>query len=223
MNWNDHIEQRSDIMGGKPVIKGTRLTVEHILERISAGWTQSQLITSYPHLKPEHIHAAIIFDISIAFDGVSREDGTTLHEAEGLDCHFSHEELLQERKLDTDTRWQNVPDDWIGQLPSAFRFMNAKGLRYYLPAVMIWHFKHAHWSEPASADAVYGLLTDPNYPHRDLHELFASLTESQRRATARWLYFYPISSKDHPEDARRDSLRGTIWQKYLESGPRNVL
>src|SRR5579862_7945740 len=126
---------------------------------------------------------SLIAEITAAFDGVSRDGGITLHEAEGLDCHYSPEELKLARGLDTDTRWQDVPEEWIGEFPSAFRFMDAKGLRYYLPAVMIWHFKHSHWSEPASADGVRTLLADARFPHGQLSELIDFLTEPQRRAT----------------------------------------
>ena len=45
-------------MLGKAVIKGTRITVELILERLSDGWSQSELLESYPHLTPEQIRAA---------------------------------------------------------------------------------------------------------------------------------------------------------------------
>ena len=48
-------------MLGKPVIKGTRITVEHILERLGAGWTEPQLLESYPHLKPEQLRAALLY------------------------------------------------------------------------------------------------------------------------------------------------------------------
>jgi uncharacterized protein (DUF433 family) len=57
MRWQDHIEQRPEVMLGKPVIKGTRLTVELILERLGQGATDSDLLDAYPHLKPEHIRA----------------------------------------------------------------------------------------------------------------------------------------------------------------------
>lgn len=58
MKWQDHIERRPDVMTGKPVIKGTRITVELILERLGDGSTEAELLTSYPHLKPESIRAA---------------------------------------------------------------------------------------------------------------------------------------------------------------------
>jgi uncharacterized protein (DUF433 family) len=61
MRWQDHIEQRPGVMAGKPVIRGTRLTVEHILARLGAGWTEDQLLKSYPHLKAAHIRAALTY------------------------------------------------------------------------------------------------------------------------------------------------------------------
>lgn len=61
MNWQDYIEQRPDIMMGKPVIKGTRLTVELILERLAEGCCEDDLLTSYPRLQPVHIRAALAF------------------------------------------------------------------------------------------------------------------------------------------------------------------
>jgi uncharacterized protein (DUF433 family) len=58
MKWQDHIERNPGVMGGKPVIKGTRITVELILERLGDGWSDTDLLDSYPHLKPEHLRAA---------------------------------------------------------------------------------------------------------------------------------------------------------------------
>ena len=61
MTWQQHIEQNPAIMVGKPIIKGTRITVELILERLGLGWTEPQLLASYPQLKPEHIRAALTY------------------------------------------------------------------------------------------------------------------------------------------------------------------
>jgi len=58
MNWQEYIEQRPEVMLGKPVIKGTRLTVELILERLGDGWSAEELFEAYPELCPEHIRAA---------------------------------------------------------------------------------------------------------------------------------------------------------------------
>lgn len=58
MDWRPYIEQRPDVMLGKPVIKGTRLTVESILERLGDGWPASDVLAAYPDLRPEHLQAA---------------------------------------------------------------------------------------------------------------------------------------------------------------------
>jgi uncharacterized protein (DUF433 family) len=55
------IEIRSDVMLGKPVIRGTRIPVELILRRISEGASEDDLLASYPHLTREDIRAAVAF------------------------------------------------------------------------------------------------------------------------------------------------------------------
>jgi len=48
-------------MMGKPVIKGTRITVEIILEKLAAEETIEQILEAYPHLTREGIQAALVF------------------------------------------------------------------------------------------------------------------------------------------------------------------
>ncbi len=50
-----------NIMMGKPIIRGTRITVEMILEKMSAGETMEDLLEAYPHLSKESILAALGF------------------------------------------------------------------------------------------------------------------------------------------------------------------
>jgi uncharacterized protein (DUF433 family) len=47
------------IMGGKPVIKGTRLTVEYVLNLLAHGATTEEILEEYQRLKPEDIQACI--------------------------------------------------------------------------------------------------------------------------------------------------------------------
>ena len=54
----DHITSDPKIMFGKPVIRGTRITVELILRKIAAGMTEQQIIEHHPHLTAEGIRAA---------------------------------------------------------------------------------------------------------------------------------------------------------------------
>ncbi len=59
MNWQEYISTDPKVMLGKPVIKGTRLTVELILERLGQGQTWEELLISYPHISREAIMACL--------------------------------------------------------------------------------------------------------------------------------------------------------------------
>ncbi len=61
MELTNHIEVNPKIMLGKPVIKGTRITVEIILEKLSYGMTFSDILTAYPFLNEEKIKAALAY------------------------------------------------------------------------------------------------------------------------------------------------------------------
>jgi uncharacterized protein (DUF433 family) len=50
-----------EIMMGKPVVAGTRITVELILEKLAAGETTSQILAAHPHLTHDGIRAAVSF------------------------------------------------------------------------------------------------------------------------------------------------------------------
>ncbi len=55
------IEVNPAIMMGKPVIKGTRITVELILEKLAAGESMEDLLTAYPALTIQKIQAALLY------------------------------------------------------------------------------------------------------------------------------------------------------------------
>ncbi len=56
-----HIVSDPSIMMGKPIIKGTRITVELILEKLASGETIEQVLDAHPRLTREHIQAALSF------------------------------------------------------------------------------------------------------------------------------------------------------------------
>ncbi|MGD9816339.1 MAG: DUF433 domain-containing protein [Hyphomonadaceae bacterium] len=49
------------VMGGKPCIKGTRITVEAIIDHLSAGETMDELLAGYPDLDQDDVRAALAF------------------------------------------------------------------------------------------------------------------------------------------------------------------
>jgi uncharacterized protein (DUF433 family) len=60
----ERIESRSEVMMGKPVIKGTRTTVELLLDKLAAGETEAQILAAHPRLTAADIHAALAFAAS---------------------------------------------------------------------------------------------------------------------------------------------------------------
>jgi uncharacterized protein (DUF433 family) len=61
MNWREYIISDEQILLGKPTIKGTRISVELLLELLAAGWTESMILESYPSLSHESIKAVFQF------------------------------------------------------------------------------------------------------------------------------------------------------------------
>ena len=70
VNWQEHIHADPEILVGKPVIKGTRLSVEFLLERLAAGWTHQDLLDNYPRLKTEDIQALFAYALESLQDGM---------------------------------------------------------------------------------------------------------------------------------------------------------
>lgn len=66
------IERDREIMNGKPVIKGTRMPVEIILERLADGRTVADLLDDYPFLTTQDIYAALEFAASLVHAEATR-------------------------------------------------------------------------------------------------------------------------------------------------------
>ena len=61
LDWRNHIYSDETILAGKPAIKGTRISVELILELLSEGWTEEMILESYPKLKSNDIKAVFAY------------------------------------------------------------------------------------------------------------------------------------------------------------------
>jgi uncharacterized protein (DUF433 family) len=61
MNWQKYIHTDPKILVGKPVVKGTRLSVEFLLGLFAGGWTEQQVLDNYPTLTPEGLRAVFAF------------------------------------------------------------------------------------------------------------------------------------------------------------------
>jgi hypothetical protein len=91
---------------------------------------------------------ALIEEITAAFDGVSREDGVTLHEATVIDDYGSFEERAEARKRDIEDKWQDVPEKDIRFTDAVLSFLDPKGFHYYIPAYIIWYLRNIDNPDP---------------------------------------------------------------------------
>src|SRR5882757_2450398 len=57
MGWQDYIHSDPEVLLGKPVVKGTRLSVEFLLGLFAAGWTEEQILDNYPSLTSNALRA----------------------------------------------------------------------------------------------------------------------------------------------------------------------
>lgn len=61
MKWQERIAIDPDILVGKPVIKGTRIAVEFVIDLLGRGWSFEQILEEYDHLTTEDIRACLIY------------------------------------------------------------------------------------------------------------------------------------------------------------------
>ena len=76
---HERVEIHPDILFGKPVIKGTPITVELILRKLAGGMTVEEILTDHPHLLAEDVYAATDFAASyLANEEIVFADGQSL-------------------------------------------------------------------------------------------------------------------------------------------------
>lgn len=61
MNWQERIVIDPKVLAGKPVIKGTRIAVEFVVDLLGRGWTTEQILREYDHLTAEDIQACLAY------------------------------------------------------------------------------------------------------------------------------------------------------------------
>ena len=62
MDWQNHIIVDPKILVGKPVIKGTRLAVEFIVDLLAQGWAESEILRNYPGITHDDVAACLKYD-----------------------------------------------------------------------------------------------------------------------------------------------------------------
>jgi uncharacterized protein (DUF433 family) len=61
IDWRPHITSDPEVLAGKPVLRGTRLSVEFVLELLAGGWDQATIEENYPALTPDLVKAVLAY------------------------------------------------------------------------------------------------------------------------------------------------------------------
>jgi uncharacterized protein (DUF433 family) len=70
MDWKEYIVSDKEVLLGKPTVKGTRLSVEHIVGLLAQGWPESQILENHPRLTKEAIQAVFAYIQECMNDGL---------------------------------------------------------------------------------------------------------------------------------------------------------
>jgi uncharacterized protein (DUF433 family) len=73
MNWKERIISDKNVLMGKPIIKGTRISIEFILDRLANGWSEEMILQSYPLLTKEDLLAVYSYLNDLVKDGLVYE------------------------------------------------------------------------------------------------------------------------------------------------------
>jgi len=61
MNWQERIVVDPNVLTGKPVVKGTRIAVEFVVDLLGRGWSVDDVLREYDHLTKEDIQACLAY------------------------------------------------------------------------------------------------------------------------------------------------------------------
>lgn len=70
MNWQNFIVSDKEVLLGKPTIKGTRISVEHIVGLLAQGWSENEILENFPRLTKESLQAVFAYIQDCINDGL---------------------------------------------------------------------------------------------------------------------------------------------------------
>lgn len=159
----------------------------------------------------------LIAFINRAFENVPQPEDITLHVAQAHD-DYDYDNNSTHRKKDFIGKWQNIPTEHLAKCTSALSFVDAVGMRFYLPAYMVWVLNNFGKLE-IDDFVLYALDNHPNDSElKDyFKERFSLFNEQQMQACA---LFVRYCAEEDPDDlidvyfAKKKYDR--FWYQYAE-------
>lgn len=152
--------------------------------------------------------------IQEAFGDVRLGEGLSLHQAQALDHMELPEAVRRARRLDTEQRWQDVPDAKVEQFHYALTYLDPEGLRFYLPRFMIFSLQHPGLDSPAVDAAVYAC--DFGDDQEEVLAQFNVMSRRQMRVTSNFLAFIAESKDEDYDTLVAAVVLESFWYQFLE-------
>jgi len=70
INWREHIVSDPEVLIGKPTIKGTRISIDHLLDLLAQGWSTGQILDNYPRISNKDLQALFSYVNECMQDGL---------------------------------------------------------------------------------------------------------------------------------------------------------
>jgi hypothetical protein len=158
----------------------------------------------------------IIKFIEEVFDGVDQPKEITLHVAEAHDDYdYTHNDT--HRKKDYFGPWQEIPSFHIKNCQHALSYLDKIGMRFYMPAYMVWYLKYFGNHQEINCDhTLYSLNYDPNNQGlKDYHkERFSLFTPKQLKACALFLKYCAEDTTNFTDNEFAKKLYERYWSQF---------
>lgn len=159
----------------------------------------------------------IIRFIEEVFDGVEQPKEITLYVAEAHDGYDYDNDSLH-RKKDFVGRWQDVPREHMHECQFALCHLDKFGMRYYLPAYMVWYLRHLEDSDEVNHESpLYQLDHHPKQPSLSEYfkERFSLFNSEQMKACALFIQYCAASSNGYSDEAFARKKFDRFWYQYI--------
>ena len=155
----------------------------------------------------------LIKAIQSAFADIKQPGKVTLHIAEAHDDRDYDNDPLY-RKMDHIGRWQDLPEEHIERCQNALSHLDKIGLRYYLPAYIIWHLKN---KDGRPIDYTFFVLdrdvdSDAQIAHQK--EKYSLFTAAQLKAVAAYVKYCADELSDSSGASYATRLYDSYWYKH---------
>lgn len=154
----------------------------------------------------------LIKEIEAAFKDVTLEDGIGINEADNIEMENRDADINKGRNQDRSwwNGWRDIEDKYIASYSSVMDFMDAKGIRWVLPAYMIYIVNHYKEGSFSIDSTIYVL--EEGAMGSDQRDLY---TVEQKKVIAKFLQFMISVGEEWVDAASAQAALDKVWKKYL--------